>query len=141
MYLLEVVYYWKTKKQKVTSKSSCEAELRSMSMATSEVAWIVGLLQDLKQFVTHPLSLFCDKTSAEYIARNEAFHERTKHLKLDCYYVRENIDSEMIDTKYVRSRSQLADILTKSLHISQHWFLAFKLGLVSLNQVQIGEGM
>lgn len=40
---------WKTKKQKVTSNSSCEAEFRSMSMTTDEIAWITGLFEDFKQ--------------------------------------------------------------------------------------------
>jgi len=94
---------WKTKKQKVTSKSSCEAELRSMSMTTSEVAWVTGLFEDLKQNFVKPVNLYCDNISAEYIAHNEVFHERTKHLKLDCYYIRENIETGLIATAHVRS--------------------------------------
>lgn len=94
---------WKTKKQKVTSKSSCEAELRSMSMTTSEVAWVTGLFEDLKQNFVNPVNLYCDNISAEYIAHNEVFHERTKHLKLDCYYIRENMETGLIATAHVRS--------------------------------------
>ncbi|XP_057246781.1 uncharacterized mitochondrial protein AtMg00810-like [Beta vulgaris subsp. vulgaris] len=82
---------WKTKKQKVVSKSSCEVELRSMSQTTSELAWVTGLLEDLHLHIPQPIPLFCDNKSAEYIAHNLAFHDRTKHLKLDCYYIRENI--------------------------------------------------
>ncbi|XP_048494768.1 uncharacterized mitochondrial protein AtMg00810-like [Beta vulgaris subsp. vulgaris] len=66
---------WKTKKQKVVSKSSCEAELRSMSQTTSELAWVAGLFEDLGITVPTPVPLFCDNKSTEYIAHNAAFHE------------------------------------------------------------------
>ena len=99
---------WKTKKQRVTSKSSCEAELRSMSMTTAEVAWLTGLFEDILQPISLPVTLCCDNISAEYIAHNEVFHERTKHLKLDCYYIRENIEAGLIHTTHVKSALQLA---------------------------------
>uniref|UniRef100_A0A803LEU4 Uncharacterized protein n=1 Tax=Chenopodium quinoa TaxID=63459 RepID=A0A803LEU4_CHEQI len=63
------------KKQKVVSKSSCEAEFRSMSQTTSEIAWIVGLFEDLGQDWPLPVTLFCDNKSAEYIAHNPALHD------------------------------------------------------------------
>ncbi|XP_021713571.1 uncharacterized protein LOC110681754 [Chenopodium quinoa] len=131
---------WKTKKKKVVSKSSCEAEFRSMSQTTSEIAWIVGLFEDLGQDFPLPVTLFCDNKSAEYIAHNPALHDRTKHLKLDCYYIRDNIEDGTITTCHVKSSLQLADILTKSLPAHQHWFISSKLGLATLSQVQLEGG-
>ena len=46
---------WKTKKQKTTSKSFAESEYRCMSVATSDLVWIVGLLQDLQVLITYPV--------------------------------------------------------------------------------------
>lgn len=76
----------KTKKQKTGSKSSAKAEYRSMSNTASKVVWLEGLIQDLMQ-VKLPIYLYCDNTTAEHIAKNQVFHERTKHLKRDCHYV------------------------------------------------------
>lgn len=87
-----------------------------------------------------PITLLCDNRSAEHIAHNQAYHERTKHLKLDCYYIRENIDSGFVSTSHVNSTLQLADILTKSLSSQQHDFLSAKSGLVNLSQVQLEGG-
>lgn len=39
---------WKSKKQTVVSKSSVEAEYRTMENAVSELGWLLGLLKDLK---------------------------------------------------------------------------------------------
>ncbi|XP_021758525.1 uncharacterized protein LOC110723478 [Chenopodium quinoa] len=81
---------WKTKKQDIVAKSS-EAEFCSMSKTTDELKWLKALLLSLG--VAHPraMSLFCDSQSALYIARNPVFHERTKHIEVDCYYVRDAI--------------------------------------------------
>ncbi|XP_057251310.1 uncharacterized mitochondrial protein AtMg00810-like [Beta vulgaris subsp. vulgaris] len=132
---------WKTKKQKVVSKSSCEAEFRSMSQTTSEIAWVTGIFEDLQHELPKPIPLFCDNKSAEYIAHNPALHDRTKHLKLDCYYIRDNIEDGTISTIHVKSSMQLADLMTKSLPSQQHWFLSSKLGLVFASQLQLEGGV
>lgn len=79
-----------------------------MSQTRSELAWLAGIFEDLN---LHVPTLFCDKKEAEYLAHNQAYHSRTKHLKLDCYYVRENVDAGFISTSHVKSTLQLADVL------------------------------
>ncbi|XP_057250059.1 uncharacterized mitochondrial protein AtMg00810-like [Beta vulgaris subsp. vulgaris] len=59
VFLGDSLISWKTKKQKVVSKSSTEAEYRSMSQTTSEIVWIEVLLQDLLVYVPTPITLFC----------------------------------------------------------------------------------
>ena len=132
---------WKTKKQRTVSKSSAEAEYRSMSSTASEIVWIEGLLQDLQVHVTLPIYMFCDNQAAEHIAQNPVFHERTKHLKRDCHYVREQVEAGFLQTTHVQSSAQLADLLTKPLPGPQHLLLASKLGLVDCSQVQLEGGI
>ena len=125
------------------SKSSAEAEYRSMSHTISEVVWLEGLLQDLNVFVHQPITLFCDNTSAQHIAENPVLHERTKHIKLDVHYVRENVQSSFLKLQHVSSGLQLADIMTKALSADQHHFLSLKLGLVpsSSTKFQLAGGI
>nr|XP_017224964.1 PREDICTED: uncharacterized mitochondrial protein AtMg00810-like [Daucus carota subsp. sativus] len=120
---------WKTKKQKTVSKSSAEAEYRSMSYTTSELIWLEGLFRDLYVQIPLPIKLYCDNTSTWHIAENKIFQERTKHLKIDCHFIREYVDSDFIRISHISTFIQLANILTKPLDAAQHKFPSVKLGL------------
>ena len=102
-----------------------------MSDTTSELVWLANLLQDLQVQISYPVTLYCDNKAAQYIAANPVFHNRTKHLDIDCHYVRDKLQDGFLQTSHVSSKNQLADIFTKPLPSTQHQHLSSKLGLVS----------
>jgi hypothetical protein len=118
---------WKTKKQSVVSHSSAEAEYRAMAATVSEVLWVRWLLQDFNIHVTGPTPMFCDNDAARHIAKNLVFCERTQHVEMDCYFVRERVTSQEIQPVHVNSKLQLANLLTKPLGAQQLQFLLNKL--------------
>ena len=64
---------FKFKKQHTVFKSSSEVEYRAMDSASSEVTWVVRLLEDLGITNLKPVILHCDNQSALYIAKNPVF--------------------------------------------------------------------
>lgn len=82
---------WRSKKQNTVSKSSLEAEYRAMSQAASEVIWFVRLLEELGVASMKPVTLHCNNQSAIHIGKNPVFHERTKHIEIDCHFTRDKI--------------------------------------------------
>lgn len=58
-----------------------------MAGTVSEVLWLRLLLKDFDVMQPGPVMLFCDNQAAHHIANNPVFHERTKHIEIDCYFV------------------------------------------------------
>ena len=119
---------WKSKKQSVIARSSAEAEYRAMALTTCEVTWLVALLKDLGFKKLPPTILKCDNQAALAIAANPVLHEKTKHIEIDCHFVRDKIKDGTIVTAHVPSKDQVADILTKILPVQQHKHMLTKLG-------------
>ncbi|KAJ3708504.1 hypothetical protein LUZ61_012209 [Rhynchospora tenuis] len=130
---------WKTKKQHTVSRSSAEAEYRSMATTSCELIWLKTLLTSLGISHTQPMKLMCDSQAALHIAANPVFHERTKHIEIDCHYVRDQIQAGCIVASHIRTNEQLADIFTKALGKRQFHYLLGKLGIRNLHAPLEGE--
>lgn len=95
---------WKSEKQSTMSKSSAEAEYRSMATFVCELQWLVYLLRDFRISPTLPISLYCDNQAAVHISQNAIFHESTKHVEIDCHIVREKYKDGLIRPLHIASR-------------------------------------
>ena len=120
---------WSAKKQSTVARSSAEAEYRSMASTAAEITWLSFLLRDLGIPLSRPPILHCDNLSALHMTINPVFHGRTKHIELDYHFVREKVAFGSLETRFVSSTSQLADIFTKPLPKASFLHLQTKLGL------------
>lgn len=99
-----------------------------MAMTACEVTWISALLKDIGIKNLPPPILKCDSQAALAIAANPVLHEKTKHVDIDCHYIRDQIQAGGIQTSQVQSCDQVADILTKVLPTKLHNAHCDKLG-------------
>ncbi|KAK4406558.1 Retrovirus-related Pol polyprotein from transposon RE2 [Sesamum angolense] len=99
---------WRSKKQTTVARSSVEAEYRAMAHTTSEILWLKNLLKELGFMYDDPVPMHCDNQATIHIASNPVFHERTKHIEVDCHFVREAILSQKICTPFtLQSKEQI----------------------------------
>ena len=70
------------------ARSSTEAEYCALVDTTSELLSLRWLLTNLGVSISSATPLYCDNQSAIHIAHNDVFHERTKHIEIDCHFIR-----------------------------------------------------
>ncbi|KAL5796556.1 hypothetical protein ACOSQ2_001376 [Xanthoceras sorbifolium] len=131
IFLGDSLISWKSKKKTVVSKSSTEAEYQAMASTTTEIVWLRWLLADMGVSLSHLTPMYCDNQSSIQIAHNSVFHERTKHIEIDCHFTRHHLKHDTITLPFVPSSLQLADFFTKSHTISRFRFLVGKLSILS----------
>ncbi|GKD54560.1 ribonuclease H-like domain-containing protein, partial [Tanacetum coccineum] len=59
--------------------------------------------------------VYCDNVSAVYLSSNLVQHQRTKHIEIGIYFVRDLVATGHVHVLHVPSRFQYADIFTKGL--------------------------
>jgi histone deacetylase 1/2 len=123
---------WSAKKQATVSRSSTEAEYKSVANATAEVIWIHSLLAEFGVKLTQPPCLWCDNHGATCLSANPVFHARAKHIEIDFHFVRERVLKKQLDIRFVPTRDQVADGFTKPLHVRSFEKFKYNLNLAKL---------
>ena len=116
----------------MVSRSSAEAEYRSVVTTTCEVTWFLYLLKDLHTSHEKPTLIYCDNQVVLHISANPVFLERSKHIEVDCHIVRNKVLDGTIKTFYVPSKNQLAYIFTKVLGVDNFLRLLKRLGIINI---------
>ncbi|CAM8947425.1 unnamed protein product [Rhodiola kirilowii] len=115
---------WASRKQKVVARSSTEAEYRAIAFGTTEIVWIQQLLKELGISLRNCPVVLCDNLSATFLTTNPVINTRTKHIRLDYYFVREKVDAGELHVRHIPATEQRADVFTKS--ITGHQFSALR---------------
>ncbi len=78
------------------------------------------------------MKLWCDNKSAINIANNPVQHDRTKHVELDRFFIKEKLDEGVLELEFVTSSGQVADCLTKGLGVKECNRSCDKMGMIDI---------
>jgi histone deacetylase 1/2 len=116
------VIAWAVRKQPTVSLSSCEAELLALCGGAQEIRWLQQWLEEVMKINTHGV-LLSDSKSAIAIAAHDAIHNRTKHIDIKYFFIRDHVHKGHIKLHWVEGKRQHADILTKAMDNGAHRYL------------------
>jgi len=115
VYLGSTPISWKSGKQRIVARSSTEAEYKALADGTAEILWIRSLLTELRVPSSTVTTLWCDNLRATFLFTNPVFHAHTKHVEIDYHFVRDRVTKQEIQVRFISSKDQLTDVLTKPL--------------------------
>lgn len=94
---------WSSSKQRSVSRSSIEAEYRSIANAKADILWTRSILTELGSSLSSPPVIYCDNVGATYLCSNPVFHSRMKHIAIDFHFVRDMVQSSLLRVSHVSS--------------------------------------
>ena len=92
---------------------------------------VKNLLMELGFRQPGPMFMHCDKQSVICIAQNSVFHGRTKHIEIDCHFVRDAWTKKVITFQFTPSSKQ-SDLLIKAVSPQVFYNLCNKLGMLDV---------
>jgi hypothetical protein len=122
---------WSSKKQQTVALSTAEAEYVAATHIAKQVLWHRTLFQELDFPLASTSTIFTDNQAAISISHHPEFHSRTKHIDIAHHFLRDLISQGTINTVYVNTRDNLADLFTKGLSRDIHENLTSRIGILS----------
>jgi len=127
VFLGNTLISWKSSKQRTIARSFTEAEYKALVDGTVEVLWLRYLLSDLCFPPSSATIIWCHNLGATYLSVNPIFHAHTKHVEADHHFIHDRVAKKEIHIRFIPSRDQLVDVLTKPLASSVFVSLRSKL--------------
>jgi hypothetical protein len=106
------------------SRSSTEAEHKSMADGTAKVMWVQTILCELSIPCPRNARLWCDNMGVKYLSSNPIFHGRMKHVEVDYHFIQDRVAKKLSDVRFISTSDQVTDGFMKAL--SQERLLEFQ---------------
>ena len=117
-----------SKLQNIIALSTTEEEYIATSHACKEVVRLKGLLGELGK-VQNTIKVFCNSQSAIHLAKNIAYHSKTKHILIKYHFVRHVVDEGGVVLEKVHTKENSADMFTKTVTLENLQWCLTSLGL------------
>ena len=124
---------WSSKKQKLISTSTAEAEYIAAGSCCAQILWMKNQLHDYGLSYSK-IPIYCNNQSAIAMTGNPVQHSLTKHISIRYHFIRGHVMEGTIELHFVPTDQQLAYIFTKPLAEAVFIKLVNELEMVSLEK-------
>ena len=131
---------WSSKRQQRISTSTTEAEYKALCHAGQTALWIDNFFLEIDIGIDRPLVIHTDNKGALDISKHATQHGKTRHFKLDSFWLREAIQEGELTLKLIPSGENLADIFTKVVTRDQFIRVREMLGMPRESQARGSVG-
>ena len=101
-----------SKRQPIVALSTIEAEYIGASHASREVVWLQILCSSM-WLVQQDIRIDCDSQCAIFLAKNPAYHSKTKHIDVQYHFVRYMVEAKRVLLVKVDTLKNVVDALKK----------------------------
>ncbi len=130
---------WLSRKQSSVALSTAEAEYIAACSASCEAVWLRKLLTGMFGMEIEATVILCDNQSCIKMTENPVFHDKSKHIEIRYFYIRNLVTKGAVKLIYVSTDEQVADMLTKPLSCGKFKYFRDKLGVVRKDIPRKGE--
>jgi len=110
-----------SRKQRINTKSSTEAELVGVNDILPQVLWTRYFLEAQGYMLPNPTEVYQDNMSSIQLEKNgkASSGQRTRHINIRYFFVTDRVTNKEVEMVYCPTGDMLADLLTKPLQGSQ----------------------
>ncbi|KAH9288452.1 hypothetical protein KI387_032569, partial [Taxus chinensis] len=126
---------WISRLQKVVALSTTEAEYVAATEAIKEMIWMSRFMELGKE--KSNCKLFSDSQIAIHLAKNSAFHSRTKHIQLRYHFIRQVLEDGQLNLEKIHTSKNPADMLMKPLAKEKLELHSTYVGLQVVSEVNV----
>jgi hypothetical protein len=92
---------WGNRKQKSVALSTTEVEYMVACEACTEAVWLRKLISNLFYQTPESTIIYCDNQSCIRLSEHPVFHERSKHIEIKYYFIRDKVQEGEVNLEYI----------------------------------------
>ncbi|RVW30980.1 Retrovirus-related Pol polyprotein from transposon TNT 1-94 [Vitis vinifera] len=121
---------WTSNLHKIVTLSTTETEYVAVTKAGKEMIWLHGFLDELGKKQEMDI-LHSDSQSAIFLAKNSAFHSKSKHIQTKYHFIRYLVEDKLVILEKICRSKNPTDMLTKGVTIEKLKLCATSIGLLA----------
>ena len=104
---------WASQCQKTVALSVGESEYMELAATGRQCAWLRSFSAEIGFPFTQAMTICADNQAVIFLAINPAVERRTKHIDICHHYIREQVETKVIDLYHIAGEENPADLFTK----------------------------